>query len=183
MDLEAGNEYVENALSQYSWFGLHSVQDIQSLPINSDPTLADSDGDRYNDSIDKEKLRWCPYLNYNANNAIKYAEKWWDTEGMFYINGGVVSINPQNINNKYHYYAFGNCANYVSQCLCAGGFEMYGEGDKNGWHSYKVNGEEDISESWRLADKQYRYFKSSNYVSDKELILNSDNYENISTYI
>ena len=56
---------------------------------------------------------------YNVNKAIEYAKKWW---------------NKRNAN--YYSYIL-NCANFVSQCLYAGGLRMSGYGRNNGWHSYK----------------------------------------------
>ena len=79
---------------------------------------------------------------YSVKNALNYAKKWW--------NG---------CNKNYHYYRTGDCANFVSQCLFAGGLhKMYGKGRKSGWHSYKSfkyflfirYTYWDISESWCL---------------------------------
>ena len=80
--------------------------------------------------------------NYSVNNALSYAKKWWNGK-----------------NSKYRYYTFGDCANFVSQCLYAGGLhKMDGVGRKSGWHSYKKTKKVlfikytswDISESWSL---------------------------------
>ena len=57
-------------------------------------------------------------LNYNAANALAYAKKWWN------------SYNP-----KYYNYnkSGGDCANFVSQCLIAGGQSLSGcSTDKKG---------------------------------------------------
>ena len=45
---------------------------------------------------------------YSANAAIKYAKKWWNDYNIQY----------------YHYYSGGDCTNFVSQCLFAGGYKM-----------------------------------------------------------
>lgn len=68
-----------------------------------------------------------------------------------------------------------DCANFVSQCLYAGGVEMTNE-----WYSYKretkINKllsvvEFDVGEPWRLAAKQYEYFSDpdNGYISGEVL--------------
>ena len=57
---------------------------------------------------------------YNVNKAIEYAKKWWNKR-----------------NSNYYSYSQ-DCANFVSQCLYAGGLSMSGQGRHNGWHSYKI---------------------------------------------
>ncbi len=91
--------------------------------------------------------------NYNRNAARNYMDIWNN------------SYNPQ----YYHYGA--DCANYVSQCLAAGGIPM-----TDFWYSYKtddidnnneiLNAEDasfNVGEQWRLAKKQYEYFKDYDY--------------------
>ena len=56
---------------------------------------------------------------YNVNKAIAYAKKWWNKR-----------------NSDYYNYSQ-DCANFVSQCLYAGGLRMTGSGRNDGWHSYK----------------------------------------------
>ena len=57
---------------------------------------------------------------YSSKKAIEYAKKWW---------------NGKNPNYKFN--DGGDCANFVSQCLYAGGYsKMTGLGS-DGWHHYK----------------------------------------------
>ena len=83
------------------------------------------------------------------------------------------------MNQDFYYYTLGECANFVSQCLLAGGYEMYGNSDIDGWHYYNEN---NASESWRLADNQFRYFRDSDYTLS-ELIINKNNYQNLNNTI
>ncbi|MGM9574639.1 MAG: amidase domain-containing protein, partial [Oscillospiraceae bacterium] len=94
---------------------------------------------------------------YDGNAAAAYAIKW------AYIR------NP-------NFYSYGqDCTNFVSQCLFAGGFKM-----DDSWHSYReltttwfgnpkawlINQyryDWDITESWRLAKKQYELLVNSSY--------------------
>ncbi len=48
-----------------------------------------------------------------------------------------------------------NCANFVSQSLLAGGIPESG-----GWHAWSVDGQWNITETWRLANDQYLYFSN-----------------------
>jgi len=98
---------------------------------------------------------------YNRNNAIKYAQAWYNRR-----------------NQRYYSYTT-DCANFVSQCLYAGGIKM-----TNSWHSYKTFNlnkhlfdprsiisykfwyDWDVTRSWRLAADQYNHFssKTNNYI-------------------
>ena len=95
------------------------------------------------------------YYTYNRNNAVNYARTW----GYGY-------------NEDYYYYSNGDCTNFVSQCMYAGGIPM-----NDIWHSYKgsrvpywfIYSEMqskyrynwDVSEAWRLINNHFNYF--SNY--------------------
>jgi RHS repeat-associated protein len=113
---------------------------------------------------------------YDRNAAKEYAKKWSESR-----------------NTEYYDYS-SDCANFVSQCLLAGGFKM----DDN-WHSYKkerwavdirrigsvMKGNRnqdfdwDISENWRLATKQYSHFKNSDLTSGEVIINEKDNMANV----
>ena len=97
-----------------------------------------------------------PFGLYNRKNAVDYAKKWY------------------NRRNKQYYSYSQDCANFVSQCLCAGGIKMTKSWysyrsfnlNKHLWDprsivSYKFWYDWDVSESWRLARKQYNYFKNN----------------------
>ncbi|GEM_PF-4257860 len=95
------------------------------------------------------------YYTYNRVNAVNYARQW-----------------SHSTNNNYYYYSNGDCTNFVSQCMHAGGIPM-----NDTWHSYrgarksywfifselqsKYRYEWDVSEAWRLINHHFNYF--SNY--------------------
>lgn len=104
---------------------------------------------------------------YNPNEAIKYAKKYWR---------GYLGAN-----DNYHYYA-NDCANFISQCIYAGGIKM----TNNWWFKRKkiwvtrgnnsyIKNSDSASPSWRLAYNQYEYFKDSKY-SSKEIVLDRSNF-------
>lgn len=145
--------------------------------IDTDYLKIDTDNDGYWDGEDKNPLIFFPYIIYDRQAAINYAEIWYDSDGIIQINGG--NIFPQNVKQDFYYYTLGDCANFVSQCLLAGGYEMYGNSDIDVWHYYNEN---NASESWRLADNQFRYFRDSDYTLS-ELIINKNNYQNLNNTI
>ncbi len=99
---------------------------------------------------------------YNRNKAIKYAKYW------------------AYRTNKQYYSSSSDCANFVSQCLYAGGIPM-----NKKWHSYRTFNKAkfwwdprsiisykywydwDITSTWRLVKDQYNYFKSSSYAKGR----------------
>jgi len=129
------------------------------LPILSDPTVVDSDGDELNDNNDPFPSRFNTVVKYDRNDAIDYALDWY-------------------YRNNWEYYNYkSDCANFVSQCLYAGGISMTDE-----WHSYqyKIEGfwernikeilgcfhqqgnnicySWDVSDAWSTVHAQYDYF-------------------------
>ena len=80
---------------------------------------------------------------YSARNAQTYADKWWSGHNPNY---------KSNENNG------GDCANFVSQCLYAGGLsKMTGSfGSSKGWHHLKRLGKFQISNAWGNAS--YLFF-------------------------
>ena len=78
---------------------------------------------------------------YNRSNAINYA-----------------AHNFRRTTGSKMFRYLGNdrdCANFVSQCLYAGGIRM-----SNGWHYFlRPFGKDTYTYSWTVADNQYRYFK------------------------
>ena len=96
-------------------------------------------------------------FNYRRNDAVKYAKKW------------AFKRNPQ-------FYSYGNdCANFVSQCLFAGGIPMTitAKSSNDLWYSIIVKSyiiyNRDVSNnhrhvwsvsySWSVVPTQYNYFK------------------------
>ena len=93
---------------------------------------------------------------YDALEAVKYAERYWN-------------------DHHFAYPVFANdCTNFISQCLYAGGAKMHGESRTSGW--WIRNGS--WSYSWTTAHALYLYLKHAKsglrgvFVSDpRELLL------------
>jgi len=128
---------------------------------------------------------------YDRDAAIAYAEKWSGKDSFFdrwlnYIG---------NTRNTEYYSYSQNCANFVSQCLFSGGIQNNEE-----WHSYKEFNlnkhlwnilsvvssnywyDWDITEAWRLAQKQYEYFsnKDNGFINGEVIkISNVDEISNV----
>lgn len=78
--------------------------------------------------------------SYNRDAAVQYAHTWFALQ------------NPA-------YYAYTqDCANFVSQCLLAGGIP-----ENSAWYSSLENGDFLVGEPWRLAKAQYEYFSDSSH--------------------
>ena len=116
-----------------------------------------------------------PTGHYNRDKAVRYAQKWYDGR-----------------NRDFYSYST-DCANFVSQCLYAGGIAMTKK-----WHSYKKYKSQwdirsivsykfmydwDITENWRLAKKQYEHFKNrnNNYISGPVFVITTP--KKISEYV
>ena len=106
---------------------------------------------------------------YNRQKAVDYAREWYDDR-----------------NNEFYSYSdlSGDCTNFTSQCLYAGGIPMDSD-----WHSIRTeknifkrifqkpwnwfkNYEWDISRAWQTVSAQYEYIKE-NYCGGKEIIITS----------
>ncbi|MDZ4064791.1 MAG: amidase domain-containing protein, partial [Coriobacteriia bacterium] len=81
---------------------------------------------------------------YSPSRAVDYARRWYN------------GYNTR----KYPKYEGGDCANFVSQCLVAGGLKMSGYGGKHGWWAGKHNGKMSSGSKWRGANELYKYIKS-----------------------
>lgn len=77
---------------------------------------------------------------YNASAAVSYANTYWSNYNPNYSNYNSIG---------------GDCANFVSQCLVAGGMQM-----TDGWYWYSYD---DRSASWSACASMYNYFKNSGY--------------------
>lgn len=81
-----------------------------------------------------------PRFAYDRLEAVKYAERWWNSNNPAYRSFDV------------------NCTNYVSQCLRAGGAPMRGAPDRNnGWWYSSDN----WSYSWAVAHSMRWYLSGS----------------------
>ena len=105
---------------------------------------------------------------YNRQKAVDYAREWYDDR-----------------NDEFYSYSdwSGDCANFTSQCLYAGGIPMDSE-----WHSRRIEKENsgfmlpwlgnnrrytwDVSDAWQTVSPQYEYIKE-NYCGGKEIIITS----------
>ena len=79
-------------------------------------------------------------LAYDANGAISYADRYWSDYNPDYSNYNSIG---------------GDCANFVSQCLRAGGMEM-----TSGWYWYSYNNR---SASWASCPSMYDYFDKAGW--------------------
>ena len=105
--------------------------------------------------------------SYDRDAAINYAIYWHN------------KFNP----NYPNFSSSGDCANFVSQCLKAGGFQM-----NEYWHCYPRNVEEvnpiyaliinsikwSYTPAWSAAKEQYEYLKNSNIVTGETIISNPE---------
>ncbi|MDO4476869.1 MAG: amidase domain-containing protein [Clostridia bacterium] len=105
--------------------------------------------------------------SYDRDAAINYAIYWHN------------KFNP----NYPNFSSSGDCANFVSQCLKAGGFQM-----NEYWHCYPRNVKEvnpiyaliinsikwSYTPAWSAAKDQYEYLKNSNIVTGETIISNPD---------
>ncbi len=145
------------------------------LPILSDPTSEDGDGDGRKDSEDPFPLKG--NIFYDREAVQEYALTW----SSEIINGFFTE--------KYNYeYIFftgkaSDCANFVSQCVYAGGLKMNDEWrmkNVNGFISFFADklptGKDDYlwTRTWSLADNQFQFFSS--YFSLKTASLISADY-------
>ena len=93
---------------------------------------------------------------YSPLKAKAYAEKWW--------NG---------TNSRYGRNPNGDCANFVSQCLYAGGLNKMTGTAKWGWHNYKITTVNlgriiigyDRSHAWAAAQNLYDWLRSTKHTS------------------
>lgn len=89
---------------------------------------------------------------YNRDAAVAYAERYTKWYRIW--------------NPSYYYYSSGDCTNFVSQCLYAGGIKMT---DK--WYAYRnKKGKFIRSDSWSLVEPMRRYFVNWKYIKQISFI-------------
>lgn len=117
---------------------------------------------------------------YSRTKAIEYAKKWWN------------GFNPEydNFSPGFDWSTFtrrgGDCANFVSQCLFAGGFLKT---DK--WHSFSTTVEEwhgnhsvkktkfIVTPAWCLVKEQFKFLKSSTHFNKTFKITKNSKIKNV----
>ena len=106
------------------------------------------------------------YSNYDRKAAVAYAGKWYD------------DFNT----NQYKKYK-SDCANFVSQCLTAGGMSQNSGWYYNGHPSVEDQHKDfdnekddvDVGEAWRMANRQYRFFSTpaNGYINGDVKVIHS----------
>ena len=123
---------------------------------------------RTTSTIDEPLTLADPLSEYNREDAIRYAMQWFDGQNPEYPSFGDI----------------GDCANFVSQCLIAGGFKM-----NEYWHCYYRNEIYPVAlfkpyfkwiytEAWAAAKDQYEYLKNSDMVKEEIILTSSDQIAN-----
>lgn len=146
-------------------FNLDELQIGENAPPFHPNCDCKIEGIRTTADIDEPMMLDDDLENYDRDEAINYALDWYN------------KYNPDYPNFSFS----GDCANFVSQCLEAGGFQM-----NEYWHCYLRNIEDinplynlidrsnkwDYTTAWSTAKGQYEYLKNSNIVTD-EIIINN----------
>ena len=103
---------------------------------------------------------------YDRKAAVTYALEWAEKFNPDYPNFSTT---------------VGDCANFISQCLLAGGFEMndywfchHRENYFNPRALYKPDLNWNHTDAWSAAEEQYEYLKNSNIVSEEVVITSVD---------
>ncbi|MBA4602036.1 amidase domain-containing protein [Thermoactinomyces sp. AMNI-1] len=104
------------------------------------------------------------FIVYDREKAVQYAKKWSDPDNQGKFHPDIVRL------DKYGRALGGDCANFVSQMLHAGGLKMNDE-----WYFDKENKDNFFytfpffrkffryfSPAWGVADSHYRYFSDKN---------------------
>ena len=123
-----------------------SALNVEAGDVNSEMvdglevTVGENEKIEDGDNIFVDEMR--AESGYNANKAAEYALKHWNNYNSAYAN-----FNPYG----------GDCANFVSQCLYAGGLPM-----TNGWYYYSSNNR---SGSWTGCTSMMSYFTNQGYTT------------------
>lgn len=94
---------------------------------------------------------------YDRNKAISYAKKY-----------------AYSYNSAYNYYFSGDCANFVSQCVHAGGIDMNEDwySIKNSYGYFYL-----ISKTWTCVPEQFSYFRYWKYANKTFMVNQPSGYE------
>lgn len=148
-------------------FNLDKLQIGENAPPFHPNCDCKIEGLRTTADIDEPMMLDDDLENYDRDAAINYAIYWHN------------KFNP----NYPNFSSSGDCANFVSQCLKAGGFQM-----NEYWHCYPRNVEEvnpiyaliinsikwSYTPAWSAAKEQYEYLKNSNIVTGETIISNPE---------
>ena len=101
------------------------------------------------------KVRIVKAAGYDVGKAIEYAQRFSDNKGP--SEGWNHDKYVENYNMVYHDHAQrgGDCANFVSQCLAAGGLQP-----NQSWGVYPLNGRMQGNDAWISAPGLLRYLKT-----------------------
>lgn len=104
-------------------------------------------------------------VNYNVNSAIEYADK-------YVMKGYYNGMNTSYYNPEYGYYYNADCANYVSQCLKAGGMNNDYTSDIQWWSNIDTGAtictsvtDSNSGIAWRYVPRFVDYWKNQGYGS------------------
>lgn len=110
------DSFVDNLLN----FSHGNTDDCELLSSQKESTI-DTDQPLYANDISQITL--ASATSYSASAAVAYSEKW-----VGHKNAGTATpMNPANYNPEYYYYTGLDCANFVSQCVLAGGMPQGGD--------------------------------------------------------
>lgn len=127
----------------------------------SDPSNGDSDGDNLYDNEDPYPFEFNTFKRYDRDAVIEYCDKYAESPNT----------------DVYNYFQRGDCANFASQCVHAGGIEM----DEDWYFKEKGFGffglfyvGDDFSPEWAVAYNNYLYFKNNiGLTNGEEIVFNS----------
>ena len=158
MGVRYGERLEDYVRVKYEYIGYGESAYCFYFDATSDPSETDSDSDNLSDKIDPYPLSYNTFYNYDRKEAINYAHKY--------------AAEPNTSN--YYYFKNGDCANFVSQCLHAGGIEMSKEWNFF-YQGYHIPGNhwlfEDYTLTWTTAYSQYKYFLNNLNISTGEVIV------------
>ena len=136
------------------------------------------------DGMTPEEEKETDTYTYDRDAAIEYAEEW--SNSMQGIHPALETVlGKMGIGRNGEYYSYStNCANFVSQCMYAGGINQ-----NSSWYSNKkrvewISGsgnhsatyyEYDVAPAWRLAQDQFDYFSDTKngYANGDYIIITS----------
>lgn len=147
---------------------IYDDSDILGVPSHYNDSLVSST--QGNESVSIKSNGINSNVDLNVNNLIDYADKW-----VVHEYSKDAMMNPSNYNKSVYGYYSADCANFVSQCLDAGGMQYdYGDGKHNGnwdgtqwWFDLRPNPSYEnynvSPPSWRLVSKFIEYWKNQGY--------------------